>query len=110
MNINTYASQARRTQNQSLSRAETALHALFGMCSELGEIQSIFQHFYQGEPVRKDELEKELGDLMWFIVELCDAYGIDPSAMLRKNIDKLKKRYPEGFTKEASKNRHEIEE
>lgn len=110
MNINTYAQQARRTQNPSLSKAETALHSLFGMASELGEIHSIFQHYYQGEPVERKKLEKELGDLMWFIIEFCDMYGIDPSHMLKENIAKLKKRYPEGFSTEKSAHRHEIEE
>lgn len=109
MNIGTYALSARRTQNPQLTRAEAALHSIFGMCAELGEIQSIFQHYYQGEPVDKDKLEKELGDLMWFIIEFCDKFCIDPSHMLKANIAKLKKRYPNGFTKEESINRHKSE-
>ena len=110
MNINTYAQQARRTQNPKLTKAETALHSLFGMASEVGEINSIFQHHYQGEIVEKEKLEKELGDLMWFIIEFCDMYGIDPSYMLRTNINKLKKRYPNGFTEKESAERHNSEE
>lgn len=109
MNIGTYAISARRTQNPKLSKAETALHALFGIASEVGEIHSIFQHFYQGEPVEKEKLEKELGDLMWFVIEFCDMFSIDPSHMLKSNIQKLKKRYPNGFTKEESINRHKEE-
>lgn len=110
MNILTYAQQARRTQNPKLTKAETALHSLFGMASEVGEIHSIFQHYYQGEIVEKEKLEKELGDLMWFIIEFCDMFSIDPSHMLRENIAKLKKRYPEGFSAEKSAKRHETEE
>ncbi len=71
---------------------------------------AVFKAIYQGEPVILKKLEKELGDLMWFIIEFCDMYGIDPSHMLRENIAKLKKRYPEGFSAERSAHRHEIEE
>lgn len=110
MNIGTYAISARRTQNPELSKAEAALHALFGMASEVGEIHSIFQHHYQGEPVQVEQIEKELGDLMWFVIELCDMFGIDPSHMLKANVTKLKKRYPDGFTTKESINRHNTEE
>lgn len=110
MNIGTYALSARRTQNPKLSKAETALHALFGMASEVGEIHSIFQHFYQGEAVDVPKLEKELGDLMWFVIEFCDMFNIDPSHMLKTNIKKLKKRYPNGFTEKESAERHKSEE
>lgn len=54
-------------------------HALFGMCSEVGEIHSIFQHFYQGEEMyraRKTALVSEAGDLLWFLSEFCDALGV----------------------------------
>ena len=47
----------------------------------------------------------ELGDLMWFAMELCFAEHIDPQEVLEYNIDKLMKRYPDGFSAERSVNR-----
>lgn len=105
MTFDEYQALARRTQNPALKKDETLLHALFGMCSEVGEIQSMWQHVYQGEEVDGNRLNKEIGDVLWFIAELCDAVGVNMSDVAQLNIDKLKKRYPEGFDAERSVNR-----
>lgn len=110
MNIGTYMAHSRRTRNSKLSKGETVAHALTGLTSEVGEINSLFQHFFQGEAFDKKRLADEIGDLMWFTMELLDAYNIDPSAVLKNNVAKLKKRYPEGFSEKRSAQRHNIEE
>lgn len=110
MNIGTYMAASRRTRNPKLTKGETVAHALTGLTSEIGEINSLFQHFFQGEPFDRKKLENEIGDLMWFTMELIDAYDIDPSAMLKNNVAKLKKRYPKGFDSKRSANRHKDEE
>lgn len=107
MEFREYQALARRTQNKELMPVERRLHALHGMSAEVGEIHSIYQKFYQGHPVKKDELEAELGDLMWFIAELCDVIGADMDEVAQGNIGKLTKRYPEGFDAERSVRRDE---
>lgn len=110
MNIRTYMQATRRTRNPKLTKGETLAHAVMGMVSEIGEIASLYQHHFQGEPLSADKLKKEIGDLMWFVMELCDCYKIDPSDILYENIDKLKERYPEGFEEQRSIDRHKDEE
>lgn len=104
-----YQKVSRRTQNEELSRQDRCNHALFGLCSEVGEIHSIFQHVYQGKPVSKEKIIDECGDLCWFLCELLDTFHVDFSEVLQYNIDKLKARYPEGFSAERSEKRHEGE-
>jgi len=58
-----------------------------------------------GHPENSDKMLKELGDLMWYIAVLSDEYGFSLSEVATANIDKLKARYPEGFSTEASINR-----
>ena len=97
-----YQAQARRTQNIHLDPHQKLEHALFGLCSETGEIHSIFQKIHQGHQLLVADLIGEMGDLMWFVSELADVYGLKLGDIAQANIDKLKKRYPGGFDEEAS--------
>ena len=106
---NTYQKLSRRTQSTELSLEDKRRHALFGLCSEVGEIHSIFQHEYQGKPASKEKVIDECGDLLWFLCELCDSFFINLSDVMEYNINKLKKRFPDGFSAERSEKRHEIE-
>ena len=44
---------------------------------------------------------------MWMIAEACTAFGISLDDVMQTNINKLKSRYPEGFTAERSLHREE---
>ena len=106
---NIYQHECRRTQSTELSLEDKRRHALFGLCSEVGEIHSIFQHEYQGKPADKEKVKDECGDLLWFLCELCDCYFINLSDVMEYNISKLQKRFPQGFDVERSERRHEDE-
>lgn len=80
-------------------------HAVFGLSSEAGEVSGILQKEYQGHPVDKEHLKKELGDCCWMIAEACTALGLDLEDVMQTNIDKLKARFPEGFTVDKSLHR-----
>ena len=105
MTVNEYQKLAARTINQNLKEGEQSLHALFGMASEVGELQGIFQKYYQGHPMDQEHMKKELGDILWMIAEFCTAYGWDLEEIAQMNIDKLKARYPEGFSGYNSQHR-----
>lgn len=102
-----YQTLARRTQNKELAKSEKREHALMGLMSEVGEIASIYQKRHQGHSVVTSEVALELGDLLWFVSELCDVLGYDMETVAKWNIDKLRRRYPEGFDAERSLNREE---
>lgn len=82
-------------------------HAVFGMCSEAGEVAGIFQKVYQGHDIEGDHLKKELGDVLWMVAEACTASGFKMSEVMAANIEKLQKRYPEGFDAAHSLHRAE---
>lgn len=106
MNFNEYQKLASRTINQKLSKPDRTAHGLTGMVSEIGEIASLHQHEYQGKPFCAEKAMDELGDLLWFAAEYAGALGYSLDAVAEKNIAKLRKRYPEGFSEERSENRH----
>lgn len=107
MTMTEYQQLAQRTINENLDAQEKMMHALHGMASEVGEIHGNYQKSYQGHEVDGRELQKELGDLLWFITEFCTAAGWDLGYIAHKNIEKLRKRYPEGFSAERSINRED---
>lgn len=107
MTVKEYQVLATRTMSNDLDTQSTILHALHGMAGEVGEIHSIYQKEYQGHPINEDELIKEVGDLLWFIAEFCSVQQISLEHVMRENIEKLKKRYPEGFDTKRSIHREE---
>lgn len=50
-------------------------------------------------------MAKELGDVSWYLAVVADALGYDLETIFQMNIDKLRKRYPDGFDEELSKHR-----
>lgn len=107
MTFEEYQYEARRTQNKELPLWAMREHALFGLCSEVGEIQGIFQKIHQGHTMDEAALRLEVGDVLWFVSELCDVHGWNMGEVAKANIEKLRNRYPEKFTPEQSINRKE---
>lgn len=97
LTVRDYFKAAQRTVNPALTTLDTRNHALHGIAGECGEVHSLYQKTYQGHELSRERVMDELGDLCWFIMELCFAERIDPQEMLEYNIDKLIKRYPDGF-------------
>lgn len=107
MKVSEYQDLAARTINRKLSVQQIQLHALHGLSAEVGEIHSLFQKYFQGHNFTVDDLRKEVGDVAWMLAELCTANGWDMENVLQENIEKLKKRYPDGFSEDRSRNRSE---
>ena len=107
MNMNQDQALAQRTMNPCLDSFEQIYHALHGLSSEVGELHGLYQKRYQGHELDVAHLKKEAGDILWFLAELCTAYGWMLDDIAKLNIDKLKARYPEGFAEDRSLNRME---
>lgn len=105
--IDMYQLLAARTINEDLSVVEIEKHALHGMVGEIGEIHSLYQKLYQGHEMDYEHLKSEIGDLCWFIAEFCTALSWNLSDVMMDNIEKLRKRYPEGFSVDESLHRAE---
>ena len=105
MNMNHYQELAGRTINPKLNDNEMTMHALHGLAGEVGEVHSLFQKVYQGHELDTEHLKKEIGDVLWFVTELCTACGFKLNDIAEMNIDKLKNRYPDGFDCEKSQHR-----
>ncbi len=81
-----------------------------GLAGEAGEVAELVKKgvFHQ-HGVDTVKLKKELGDVLWYVAALCTKAGIDMGEVMQENIDKLKTRYPEGFSSAASQKRVDVE-
>jgi len=108
MEINEYQKEAMKSLNPSLNNDEVLLNGVMGLCGESGEVIDILKkHLSQGHDLNRDKMIEDLGDVAWYLAETAYALGVDLDTVLRKNLDKLKKRYPEGFSVTYSINRSE---
>ncbi len=106
MEIKEYQKRSTRTLNKELFTKEQLMNMALGISGESGEIADIFKKvFFQGHELSVEEVVDELGDLMFYIVNLCTLLDIDMTDVLQENIDKLQARYPEGFDSLRSINR-----
>ena len=91
---------------------ERLLTGAVGINSEGGEIMEIVKKLiFQGkkwEPETVYHLKRELGDVMWYLMQCLIALDSSVDEVVNMNIDKLKKRYPGGeFEAWYSENRQE---
>lgn len=108
MEINEYQKLAMVTLNKNLDKKEILTNSVMGLCGESGEACDIVKkHLFHGHELDRESLIKELGDVAWYLAEAAIALDINLDEVFERNIEKLKKRYPEGFSEERSINRTE---
>lgn len=108
MKINEYQQAALITENKDTAPDMRIVNGVMGLAGEAGEcVDMIKKHMFQGHEIDKDHLVKELGDIAWYLAQSADALGYDLETVMQMNVDKLAKRYPEGFDALKSINRVE---
>lgn len=105
MNVQTYQQAVKRTCTTTQEQ-ETIKLALIGLQDELGEVAGpLKKYLWHGHPLDITHLQDEIGDVLWYLTTLCNTLGIDLEQVIQANIDKLAKRYPDGFSSERSLHR-----
>ena len=103
MTINEYQQLAMTTLNPKLEKKDILINGVMGLCGESGEaIDIVKKHLAQGHALDREHLIDELGDIAWYLAETAMVLDVSLEEVLTRNIEKLKKRYPEGFDTEKS--------
>lgn len=103
-----YVREALRTESivDAVNINPRTLHAVLGLSSEVGELMdAVKRHVYYGKTLDRVNLLEEAGDLLWYWALLVSSLDADPQQVLRANIDKLRKRYPDKFQSELAEKR-----
>jgi NTP pyrophosphatase (non-canonical NTP hydrolase) len=106
MRMDEYQQLALRTAGHREDRQQVLTYTALGLTGESGEVaEMIKKAFYHGHPLEKEKLSKELGDVLWYLAVMASGLGLSLDQIASENIDKLRARYPEGFSEERSLNR-----
>lgn len=106
MTMNDFEKAALRTAKPGMNMFEQLQEGALGLAGEAGEVADyIKKGIYQGHLMKRDRLAEEIGDVLWYCALLADATGVNLDEIAQRNIDKLRKRYPEGFDSARSVNR-----
>jgi NTP pyrophosphatase (non-canonical NTP hydrolase) len=106
MDLETYRRDVRRTVRPELTERERLVIGGLGLASEAGEFANALNHqLHFGHPPDLDRLRDELGDVLWYVVFLCDTLGISLEDVMAANVEKRRTRYPNGWDPERSRNR-----
>lgn len=119
MNGNEYQQKAMRTNNheagekilasmQAGNNTGEILNASLGLSGEVGELNDLLKKWiFHDKNIDREHIKKEIGDIMWYIALMAEAFGFELDSIMITNIEKLEARYPEGFDTARSNNRKE---
>lgn len=106
MTINEYQALALRTESRITTDPVPYIRVLEGLMGLNGEAIDLMKKvLFQGHEFDREHMAKELGDIAWYLAVSADAIGYDLESILQMNVDKLRARYPDGFSMEQSLHR-----
>lgn len=75
-------------------------YATLGLAGESGEVAEQVKKTWRNDncevtPEREDAIEDELGDVLWYVAQMCNELGLDMSSVAKRNIKKLQDRAQE---------------
>jgi NTP pyrophosphatase (non-canonical NTP hydrolase) len=106
MDLNEYQELAARTLGRDRTHEQQLANAALGLAGEAGEVaDTLKKHLFHNQPLDRDGMVKELGDCLWYVAAMATVLDIELDEIGARNIEKLRRRYPEGFSFERSLNR-----
>lgn len=107
MNPTTYQKLANRTlcpqpmvaQHSGDLIKSAVLHGCLGIAAEGGELLAEMQRWvWYKKNLSTENVKGELGDVLWYVAEVCNALNLDLGEIMAANIAKLKARYPDKYS------------
>lgn len=104
MNLNEYQQLANRTlipkpDFQITDEQVMIVWNAIGLAGESGEVEDLIKKgIFHQQGLDKDKLVKELGDVMWYIAGLCACLDVTLEQVATANVEKLKARFPNGYS------------
>lgn len=108
MTGNEYQKAALRTADMNYSEVSMIMNGALGLCGEAGEVATLSRKRpFRGHPLDAEHIAEELGDVAWYLAITASAIGKNLDDIFTANVEKLRKRYPDGFDSERSVHRPE---
>jgi NTP pyrophosphatase (non-canonical NTP hydrolase) len=89
---------------------EKFVYPLLGLQGETGEVSEKIKKVFRDEggkitPEKREEIKKELGDVLWYLAQLSKELGIKFSEVASSNLEKLASRKVRGKLHGSGDNR-----
>ncbi|MBS3076152.1 nucleotide pyrophosphohydrolase [Candidatus Pacearchaeota archaeon] len=68
---------------------------------EAGDVASCIKKTFAHNKDVKEGIKENIGDMLWYAAMICNFFNWNMQEVLNENIEKLKKRFPEGFNYES---------
>lgn len=96
MNFEEYQKESRKTAMYP-DKDNNFIYPVLGLCGESGEIAEKIKKVLRDEggvvsESKKEEVKKELGDVLWYISQIATELGLSLDAVAKTNIEKLQSR------------------
>jgi NTP pyrophosphatase (non-canonical NTP hydrolase) len=101
--MNEYQELCKHTAIKFEDKEKEILTWALGIAGEAGDVASCIKKTICH---KKDEIagiKENIGDTMWYIAMICNYYNWDMDTIIKENIEKLKKRFPQGWDFEKAK-------
>lgn len=106
MTLNEYQQLAARTMKPRRGLAFDLSDYLLGLAGEAGELANTAKKMlYHGHDWNSQKLLEECGDVMWYLAAVATVLDANLEDIASQNVEKLKKRYPQGYSNKRSRNR-----
>lgn len=109
MNFNEYQKLAKRTA-ASYDKKNEVFQLILGLIGESGEVAEKMKKIVRDQDsdfstFDREDLGKELGDILWYLAILADYFDIPLEDIASKNIEKLASRQARGVLSGSGDNR-----
>ena len=109
MDFEEYQKQSRKTAIYP-NRDNDFVYPTIGLSGEVGEVSEEFKKIIRDDngiasEEKKREIEKELGDVLWYVSQLSSEFGLSLNEVAEKNIEKLFSRLKRGKIQGSGDNR-----
>ena len=106
MEIKEYQQKAERTLARTKDSLTDDLHMILGIFTEGAEIADAYKKYVAyNKKLDLINIKEEIGDILFYIANLCNLHGWDLRDIMDTNIKKLEARFPDKFSQEKALNR-----
>ena len=109
MNFEEYQKKSRKTALYP-DAGSNFIYPTLGLAGEAGEVAEKIKKVLRDDggevlPEKKNEIEKELGDVLWYVAQIASELGLELDVVAEKNIEKLYSRMERGKLQGSGDNR-----
>jgi NTP pyrophosphatase (non-canonical NTP hydrolase) len=98
VNLSDYQKAAVRTDQRPGAGLEAVAIALLGLAGEAGSVATEYKKQLRDGPAHraaKIRIREELGDVLWYVADLCEKFGLDLDDVAAANLHKVADRWQE---------------